>query len=220
LLEYSRIKIFWLGHDCFRIEGSVTIYTDPFRIANGKKADIILVTHSHFDHLSLEDIVKIKTDNTIIIAPDDCKESLEKIGIREIITIDKNEKIAVGNVNIEAIPAYNTNKFRKPGVPFHSKDSANLGYIFTLDNVKMYHMGDTDLIPEINTLDIDILFIPVSGTYVMTHQEATLATLRINPKVAIPMHYGSIIGNNKDAESFKKNVRCKVEIMDQESNSP
>lgn len=217
MLEYSGIKVYWLGHDSFRIEGSATIYTDPFRISSGKKADIILVTHSHFDHFSLDDITKISGDETLIIAPEDCKINLEKKGICEFRIIEKNEEIFIGNVRIKAVPAYNINKFREPGVPFHSKESSNLGYIFKIDNVNLYHMGDTDAIPELNAGGIDILFIPVSGTYVMNHQEAVLATLRINPKLAIPMHYGSIIGSNSDAENFQKNAKCIVKIMEHES---
>jgi len=216
LIDYLGLKIFWLGHDCFRVEGSRIIYIDPFKIRGGKTADILLITHSHFDHLSPEDIRKVASGNTIAVAPESCRGELRMLQLKDVKTISPGGSVEVHGIKVEAIPAYNINKFRSPGVVFHPKRELGVGYIFTLDGVRLYHAGDTDLISEMEGLNVDVAFIPVSGTFVMTPDEAARAVDMIRPKLAIPMHYGTIVGGVRDAERFSKLTSCRVQIAEKE----
>ena len=199
-------NITWMGHDCFAITSdSRTIFTDPFQLRDQKrKADIILVTHSHYDHCSPEDIARVASEKTIIVAPPDCAEALAAYDVR---TVQPGSILDIGNIHLEAVPAYNTNK------PFHPKANNWVGYIFTVDGTRIYLAGDTDRIPEMkNFQEIDIALLPVSGTYVMTAEEAVQAALDISPKLAIPMHYGGIVGTVGDAESFQKGLAGKLAV--------
>jgi L-ascorbate metabolism protein UlaG (beta-lactamase superfamily) len=217
MFEYSGVKLSWLGHDGFRIENGRVVYIDPFKIeGGGPKADLVLISHEHFDHCSLEDLKKIVTPTTIIIAHSQSKDELSKLKVKEIKIMKRGGKMNVDDVAIKAVPAYNINKFREPGRVFHPKEDGKLGFVVTIKGVRIYHAGDTDNIPEMKDISADIALLPVSGTYVMTAQEAAEAAAVINPKVAIPMHYGGTIGTPKDGESFKKLAKCEVKILQKE----
>lgn len=197
-------NIHWLGHDTFKITAEKVIYTDPFKIKKKDKADIILITHDHYDHCSPDDIKKLQGPDTIIVATADCAKKLSG----NIKTIKAGDKINAGGVEIEAVPSYNTNK------QFHPKSSGWVGYIFTAGGQRIYIAGDTDYIPEMKTFNnIDIALLPVSGTYVMTSEEAVKAALDIRPKIAIPMHYGSIVGDESDARRFADALKAKIEVV-------
>lgn len=197
-------NIKWLGHDTFKIVGEKVIYTDPFQIAQPDKADIILITHEHYDHFSPEDIKKILDPDTVLVLPKDCAG---KIKAKEIV-VKPGDKITVEGIEIEAVPSYNTNK------KFHPKEKNWVGYIFKVSGKRFYIAGDTDYIPEMKTFkDIDIALLPVSGTYVMDAKEAVQAALDINPKIAIPMHYGSIVGSESDAKYFADALKGKIEVV-------
>jgi len=213
LLEYGGLKISWLGHDGFRIKNAKTVYIDPYVMEAGEKADILLISHEHFDHFSLGVIKKIVTSTTTIITTPAVKRQLSGTKAKEIRAVKPGEKMIVDDVSVETVPAYNVNKFRSPGEPFHPKREQMLGFIVTINGVKIYHAGDTDSIPEMEGINIDIACLPVSGTYVMTAEEAAESTKRIKPKIAIPMHYGSIVGDESDAERFKKLSSCDVRIL-------
>ncbi len=213
MFEYKGVKISWLGHDCFKIKNGKTIYIDPFNIKEGEKADIIFVTHEHYDHCSLKDIKKISTSETIVVAPESCKMQLSGMKTK---FIKPGDKMVIDGIEVEAVPAYNVNKFKAPGEVFHPKEEGKVGYIIVFGGVKIYHAGDTDLIQEMKNIQVDIALLPVSGTYVMTAEEAAEATKMIKTEVAIPMHYGAIVGTEKDAEKFKKLASCKVEILKKE----
>ncbi|MCL5023010.1 MAG: MBL fold metallo-hydrolase [Nitrospirae bacterium] len=195
--------IHWLGHDTFKITGEKVIYTDPFRIEKNDKADIVLITHEHRDHCSPDDVKKVQGPDTVIIAPADCAEKLSG----NIKVIEAADKINVGGIDVEAVPSYNTNK------QFHTKDRGWVGYIFTVRDRSIYIAGDTDRIPEMKTFRADIALLPVSGTYVMTAEEAVQAALDIKPKIAIPMHYGSIVGTADDARRFAEGLRGRIEVV-------
>lgn len=216
MYQYQGVKITWLGHDGFRIEDGQVIYIDPFQIEGGTKADLVLVSHEHSDHCNVDDLKKIVGPSTVIVAHSQSKEELSKLKVKEVRIVKPGDKIKVGDIGIEAVPAYNLNKFREPGKPFHPKEDGKVGYVLTVKGVRIYHAGDTDHIPEMKGLRPDIALLPVSGTYVMTVQEAVEATASVNPKVVIPMHYGAIVGSKSDAESFSKLVKCEVKILEKE----
>jgi L-ascorbate metabolism protein UlaG (beta-lactamase superfamily) len=196
-------NIHWLGHDTFRIEGEQLIYTDPFQIKKKDKADIILITHEHRDHCSPDDIKKVQGPDTVIIAPADCAAKLKG----NLKIIKPGDKIEVRGVTVEAVPSYNTDK------QFHTKDRGWVGYVFTVKGQRIYIAGDTDHIPEMKNIKTDIALLPVSGTYVMTADEAAQAALDIKPKVAIPMHYGSIVGTKEDALKFAEKLKGKIDVV-------
>ncbi len=198
----SNIK--WLGHDSIRIdaENGAKIYFDPFQIGTNPKADLIFITHDHFDHCSVEDVAKIQGENTIIVTE---KNSAEKLS-GDVRVVSPGDTLAINGINIEVVPSYNINK------DFHPKSNNWLGFIVEIDGVRIYHAGDSDFIPEMKEIKTDIALLPVSGTYVMTAEEAIEAALAINPKLAIPMHYGSIVGDDSDAEKFKQGLKGKIVV--------
>jgi len=203
-----------VAHDTFRIAGSKVIYTDPFKLTKRDDADIVLLSHEHFDHLSLDDLNKVISPGTTIVASPLCRDGLKKVKVKEIKFLDPGGKFTAGKVEIEAVPAYNVNKFREPGHVFHPKGEKGLGFVFQMDGTRVYFAGDTDFIPEMKTIKCDVALLPVSGTYVMTAEEAAEAAAAINPKIAVPMHYAAIVGSEAEAKKFKSLVKnCQVEII-------
>jgi L-ascorbate metabolism protein UlaG (beta-lactamase superfamily) len=202
-------KIVWLGHDGFRIDASKIIYFDPFQISSGPKADLILISHEHYDHCSPEDVAKIQHSGTVIVTE---KDSAKKL-TGDIRILKPRESVTIDGVKVDAVPSYNTDK------AFHPKSNGWLGFIVEIEGVKVYHAGDTDMIPEMKDLNVDIALIPVSGTYVMTADQAVKAAQAINPKLAIPMHYGAIVGDDQDAADFKKALEGKIEVLILEKNA-
>ncbi len=200
VFEYKEVKIEWLGHASLKIKNKKTIYIDPFVIPeNPEKADFIFVTHEHYDHCAVDNIKKLVKEDTKIIATEDC---IVKLRDFKIIPVVPNERKEVDGIKIETIPAYNLNK------KFHTKASNWVGYVIEIDGVRIYHAGDTDFIPEMRNLkNIDIALVPVGGTYTMNASEAAEAVNAFKPNVAIPIHYGKIVGDKSDAEKFKELVR-------------
>ena len=215
MFEYRGIKIAWLGHDGFRIESDKTIYIDPFRIDSRKKADVVFITHEHYDHCSPEDIKKIATEDTTIVTIPMAQPALK--GLRgEIKLVKPGDKIEIDGVTAAVFPAYNINKFRSPGRAFHPREDGKVSYLLNTGGVNIYHAGDSDFIPEMRGLEADIALLPVSGTYVMTTKEAAEASKNMRIKIAVPMHYGSIVGSERDAEEFKRLAGCEVVILKKE----
>ena len=203
-----------IAHDTFRIAGSKVIYTDPYKVTKPDEADIILLSHEHFDHLSREDLQRVASPMTTIVASPLCKNGIQELKSKPPHFLDPGGKITVGKIEIEALPAYNLNKFREPGQAFHPQGEKRLGFIIRMDGTRVYFAADTDFIPEMKSLQCDIALLPVSGTYVMTPEEAAEAAKAINPKIAVPMHYGAIVGSDEDAKKFKSLVKnCQVEIL-------
>jgi len=213
-MRLLNLDITRIAHDTFRIAGSKLIYTDPFQVTKRDEADIVLLSHEHFDHLSKEDLDKVLFPGTSILASPLCREGLKGVKVKEVHFLDPGGKHSVGKVSVEAVPAYNLNKFREPGKAFHPQGEKRLGFVITMDRTTIYYAADADFIPEMKNIKCDIALLPVSGTYVMTAEEAAEAARAINPKIAVPMHYGAIVGSDADARKFKSLVKnCQVEIV-------
>ncbi len=216
--KLNGIIIKWLGHDSFDIDYTKKIYLDPYKIQEARKdADLILVSHEHFDHFSPEDIRKLVNENTTILLTPDCLSKLARFVEKgKTVTVRPGDKIQVGEkISVEVLPAYNINKFRAPNLPFHPRQNEWVGYLIDIDGTRIYFAGDTDYVPELRSLkNIDVALIPVSGTYVMTADEAAELANSIHPIYAIPMHYGDIIGTVENAERFKKLTRTEVVILE------
>lgn len=190
-------QIHWLHHASFMIEaGGKTIYIDPFEIKTTKPADYIFITHSHPDHLSLDDIKKITHRNTLIICT---KESAEKLKPYNVQVVKPGDLFKAGAFNCEAVPAYNNKKM------FHQKKDGKAGYIIDIGGARVYHAGDTDFIPEMKAVKgVDIALLPIGGFFTQEAKEAAEAVTAIKPKIAVPMHFGYRIGAKKDGELFKQ----------------
>ncbi len=215
-MEFNGVGFHWLGHDGFRIiAGGKTIYVDPYQLSkaqqNKNDADIVFISHNHFDHLSMDDLKHVIGKKTSIVAAKECVDQLKAAGAAEVKGVAPGGRLAVQGVAVEVFAAYNTNK------KFHPKADGKVGFVIIAGNMRIYHAGDTDNIPEMSAAKPDVAFVPVSGTYVMTAEEAARAVNeRIKPKkLAIPMHYGSIVGSEQDAKKFKQLVKaCSVQILD------
>ncbi len=206
-------NLFWIGHASFYIKGKkLNVFIDPFNLSDEtakNKADIILITHAHFDHCSKKDIDKIIKSDTEIIAAENCLSESEYNNLR---IIHPNENIAVKGIEIETIPAYNNKKGR---MQFHPKENKWVGYILNIDGIKIYHAGDTDLTDEMKTLKnkkIDYALLPMGGMYTMDVDEAIAAAKAINAKNIVPMHYKNIIGKAQSAKLEEK-VRSTIKAL-------
>ena len=205
----------WLGHASFKlVRGGVTLYFDPWQLTSSPHdADLILITHPHFDHLSPADVAKVAKPETIVVTVADCVEDIKQKAqfSGEIRTVRPGDILNLKGIQIEVVPAYNLNK------TFHPKEKEWVGFIVQVDGTRVYHAGDTDRIPEMDKFKVDVALLPVSGTYVMTAEEAAEAAKAMSPKVSIPMHYGTIVGTAVDAKRFQSLCTGLVaEVLDKE----
>lgn len=205
-------KLHWLGHDSFRLDGPAVVYFDPWKLSGSQPAaDLVLVSHEHFDHLSPEDIDKVRGPRTVVVASTAAAAKLPGA-----LVARPGEVLQAAGLSIEAVPAYNVSKFRSPGVPFHPPAAGHVGYIVTVEGVRLYFAGDTDHIPEMSTIRCDVALLPVSGTYVMTVEEAADAARTIRPAIVVPMHYGSGIGTAGDGERLRSLYAGEVVLLERE----
>ncbi|MBI5523736.1 MAG: MBL fold metallo-hydrolase [Desulfarculus sp.] len=197
-------SLHWLGHDSFRLDSPAgAVYFDPYELKGGPVAALVLCSHDHFDHCVPEDVAKIRGPETVIVTEAQCAQ---KLGGANVKTMSPGDSLEVLGIKIKAVPAYNTDK------EFHPQGNAWLGFVVTVEGVSIYHAGDTDHIPEMSGLEVDIALLPVSGTYVMTAEQAVQAALAIKPRLAIPMHYGAIVGDAGDAQRFAQALQGKVPV--------
>ena len=196
-----------LYHSSIKIKDNKIIYIDPFKIDKDyNDADIVFITHDHFDHYSEEDIDKVINENTTIIIPEELLTKILRKGINKnaVITVESNKEYMVQGIKFETIPAYNTNK------TFHPKENDWVGYIITLDGIRYYIAGDKDITKENRKVKCDVAFVPVGGTYTMNYSEAAELVNIIKPKIAVPIHYGSVVGTKQDATNFIKLLHSSI----------
>lgn len=203
-------QLVWLGHDGFFYRGSPRVYVDPFRIESGPPADLVLITHCHFDHCSPEDVAKVATGDTVLICPPDCAACLRGL-VGEILLAEPGFRASLLGVKVEAVPAY-TRRRR-----LHGRANGWVGYLLEADGGRWYHAGDTDFIPEMQQIRADVACLPVCGGTVMNPVEAAAAADCIGPGVAVPMHYGKIVGRLEDAEEFRERASVEVRILEPEA---
>ena len=196
-----------LYHSSIKIKDNKIIYIDPFKITeNYNDADLIFITHDHYDHYSEEDIDKVINNDSIIIAPEELLTKLLRKGIKQsnIITVEPGEYDMVQGIKFETVNAYNTNK------PFHPKENGWVGYIIEFKGIRYYIAGDTDITEENKQVKCDVAFVPVGGTYTMNYSEAAELVNIIKPKIAVPIHYGSVVGTKQDATNFIKLLHSSI----------
>src|SRR6056297_4199775 len=203
-MKIGEIEVSWLGHYGFLIENSKIVYIDPYKIKEGlPKADLVLITHSHYDHCSVSDLKKIIKEGTRIIMTVDSQSKIARFDVPiRMEIVEAGQEVDLGTVKISVVPAYNIDK------PFHSKEEGLVGYLIKMNDTIIYHAGDTDLIPEMQKMtgynNNFVALLPIGGRFTMDPHEAFEAAKLIKPKIVIPMHWGSIIGNKEDAEEFKE----------------
>lgn len=200
-------KIEWLGHDSFRLTGEKVVYIDPWKIQKATHdADVVLITHDHYDHFVVEDIDKVRNDKTLVVGPHQLQGKIHG----NVKLVNRGDSINANGVPVEVVPAYNLRSDRQN---FHPKNYGGVGYVVTLNGKRIYHTGDTDPIPEMKHVKCDIMLVPVSGTYVCTCDEAVEAVDLVKPSKAIPMHWDTIVGSWEDANNFKQKAKVPVEIL-------
>ena len=185
------------------------IYVDPFQMREEPHdADYILITHGHYDHFSPQDIEKVAGSNTILIVPEKMQEKAKEVAnlVCRIITVNPGVYREIDGLGIETVPAYNILK------PFHPKNAEWVGYILEVDGKRIYIAGDTDATKEAKAVKCDIALVPIGGTYTMDAKKAAELVNTLRPSVAIPVHYGSIVGKVSDGEVFANNVKDPVKV--------
>ena len=188
-----------------RIQANKVIYFDPFQVAGeAHDADLVMITHTHGDHFSIPDLKKVINPQTILVITADAVAKAKEAGISKIVEVVPSHEYEVAGVKFKTVPAYNTNK------QFHPKENKWVGYILYQNKISYYIAGDTDLIPEMKDIKVDVAFLPVGGTYTMTADEAAQAANLIKPKVAVPIHFGDVVGTLDDAKKFISRLDPKI----------
>jgi L-ascorbate metabolism protein UlaG (beta-lactamase superfamily) len=200
-------RLHWLGHASFRLDGPPAIYIDPYELeGDPPQAGIILVSHEHYDHCSPADVGRICGPDTVIVASRSAARKLRG----DVRALAPGERVKLGEIEVEAVPAYNVDK------PFHPRRGGHVGFVVTVDSERLYFAGDTDHIPEMGDIECDVALLPVGGTYTMDAEEAARAASEIGPRIAVPMHYGSGIGTPADGARFRSLYAGAVAILEKE----
>ncbi len=196
-------EITWYDHATFRIDGEKVVYIDPWEFDGGPKADIVLVSHDHFDHCSREDVDKVAGPDTVVVTTADCAPKFSDA--YEVVVLKPGASTKVEGVPIEGVPAYN------PAKKFHPRSNDWLGFVITMNGKRYYYVGDSDVTPEMKAVKADVIMVPVGGTYTMDAQEAAEAVSQMDVQVAVPYHWGKIVGSLDDANTFQE--RCDKEVV-------
>lgn len=191
-----------------RIAGTRILYFDPFKISRSEHdADIVFITHAHYDHLDPGSVEKVSDRNTIFVAPASMALEMKKVaGEAELVLMAPGDKKTVSGIPVQAVPAYNRLK------PFHSKRNGWVGYVITMDGISYYVAGDTDALSELSEVVCDVALVPIGGTYTMAAKDAAKLINEIHPSVVIPTHYGSIVGKPKDADVFSQYIDQDIRV--------
>jgi len=199
----------WFRQSAYLWRGDgLTVYIDPWMVTTDDAADVIFITHAHFDHYQHDDIEKVRRDGTKIVAPQDIARELSG----DVTPVSPGDSLDVAGIRVQAVPAYNVVKER---LQAHPKENNWVGYVLTLGANSYYHAGDTDHLPELEAVRADVAFLPIGGTYTMDPGEAAGLARAINPQIAVPMHYGFVVGSPSDAERFAKEADpVKVETLE------
>lgn len=212
MAAHPPIWLVWYGHDAFRIGAPPLVYIDPWNLPEDVPlADVILITHEHYDHCSPDDVEKILGPDTVIVGPTSALQKLAHIQANKRV-VRAGETLQLGNLYLEVVPAYNINK------RFHPREAGHVGYVLDLFGKRIYHAGDTDVIPEMNHIRCDVALLPVSGKYVMDATEAAQAANILQPELIIPMHFGALVGSRRDAERLAKLVDIPVRVLEPEES--
>lgn len=217
-MQIGSIELNWLGHSGFFIKNSKKVYIDPYNIKDeSEKADLILLTHSHYDHCSVADLKKIIQDGTKVFMTADCQSKIVRFDVSvKMELVEPGQELDFNGIKIMVLPAYNVDK------NFHPREEGWVGYLIKMNDILIYHAGDTDKIAEMQKLTGHkkedkkfIALLPVGGRFTMTAEEAAEAASLIKPDLAIPMHYGSVVGSEDDAREFvefceEKGIRAEV----------
>lgn len=195
-----------LNHASIKLSGDIIIYFDPFQIqTNYCDATYVFITHDHYDHYDEESLKKVINENTILIVPT-CLEKRTSTITDKVLVVEPNKTYNLGNISFETISSYNTN------AQFHPKEKNYIGYNVSVDGIKYYVMGDTNRTEESNQVKTDICFVPIGGTYTMDYIEASEYINYLKPKKAIPIHYGTIVGDKSLANDFKQLINKEIEV--------
>lgn len=209
-------SVTWLGHAGFMVAAAgATVYIDPYRVPPGApRADVVLITHGHYDHFSPSDVEALSDRDTWLIGPPAVVERARG----RVVAIAPGETLeleTVHGVDVTAVAAYNTSKRDSDGNPFHPRAAGGVGFDVNVRGERLYHAGDTDVIPEMDAVvGVDVALLPVCGGYVMTAAEAVEAARRIQPRVAVPSHWGAHLGGRADAERFAAGAPVEVRLLD------
>lgn len=199
-------RLAWLGHSGFRLSGGRLVYFDPWEVG-GPVADLILISHDHFDHCDPPTVKALSGPQTQVVTEPAAAARLKAEGFKRLTVMAPGDEIEIdGLINIQAVPAYNLNK------EFHPRDKNYLGFVVTMDGLSVYHAGDTDCIPEMNGIKAQVALLPVSGTYVMTAEEAVQAALALSPGLAVPMHFNKIVGDEAMARTFAEALKDRLPV--------
>ena len=206
-MSYDNIKV--NTQSSIRIEGTKVIYFDAFQIKEEPHdADVICVTHAHYDHFDTESIEKIRKQNTVFIAPAGMADEIGKIIKKEqLFLVAPGEVLEIDDLKLEIVPAYNKLK------PFHPKHNKWVGYILEMGGTRYYIAGDTDAVKDLHDIKCDVALVPIGGTYTMNAKEAAELINKIKPTAAIPTHYGGIVGKPEDEELFRKLVNPEIRVV-------
>ncbi len=206
-MSYEQIRV--NTQSSIRIEGSKTVYFDPFQIPKETHdADVIFVTHSHHDHFDPESIEKVRKDDTIFITPAAMSAEITKLaGDSKVFLLSPGENILLEDLKISGVPAYNKLK------PFHPRHNKWLGYVLEMDGTRYYVAGDTDAVKELQSISCDVALIPIGGTYTMNAKDAAGLVNAIKPAAVVPTHYGGIVGSPEDADVFRSTVLPGTEVV-------
>jgi L-ascorbate metabolism protein UlaG (beta-lactamase superfamily) len=202
----------WFKQSAYLWRGDgLTVYIDPWGVTTEDAADVVFITHAHSDHFSMEDIDRVRKEGTKLVAPRDVAQELSG----DVTPVGPGDAVEVGGVKAQAVPAYNVVEER---LEMHPKANRWVGYVLSLGDHTYYHAGDTDHAPELDEVQAEVAFVPIGGTYTCGHDEAASLVKAIRPQLAVPMHYGFVVGTPKDAERFARFARpVQVQTMTPEN---